>query len=275
MIRTRILTTTLAITTICCRRASQREHLLHAFRILGNDTDSSHRLDGIDLDVEKSDKLDNIATLIQRLRTDFGKDFIITLAPVASALKEGRNLSGFDYKTLEQNYGDEIGWYNAQFYSTYGSMSDPKDYDDIVTNCPLDPSRLVAITLSNEGNGTGWVELKKVKSTVRQLLKKYGDSFGGIAAWEYYNSEPDTDEPWTWAAVMGLAMVNYKEVPQAAPSSTGDSPTSSAGGSAGGSPGGSPVGGSTNLCTCTKFNSCGCRMYDQSGPPGYVCTCFS
>jgi len=48
-------------------------------------------------------------------------------------------------------------------------------------------------------------------------LKKYGDSFGGIAAWEYYNSEPDTDEPWTWAAVMGLAMVNWKEVPQAAP----------------------------------------------------------
>ena len=170
--------------------------------------------------------------LIQRLRTDFGKDFIITLAPVASALKGGGNLSGFDYQTLEQNYGDEIGWYNAQFYSGYGSMSDPTDYNAIVTNssCPLDPSRLVAITLSNEVNGTGWVELKTVKSTVRQLLKKYGDSFGGIAAWEYYNSEPDTDEPWIWAAVMGLAMDNWKEVPQTAPPSTGDSPSSSAGG---------------------------------------------
>ena len=162
-----------------------------------------------------ADKLDNIVTLIQRLRTDFGKDFIITLAPVARALKGGANISGFDYKTLEQNYGNEIGWYNAQFYSGYGSMSDPKNYNDIVMNCPLDPSRLVAITLSNEGNGTGaWVELKIVKSTVRQLLKKYG---GGIAALEYYNSEPDTDEPWTWAAVMGLAMVNWKEVLQAAP----------------------------------------------------------
>lgn len=267
MIRTRISMATLTTTTIRCRRALQREHLFMPSNNPGNDTkidcvDSSHRLDGIDLDVERSDKLANIVTLIQRLRTDFGKDFIITLAPVASALKGESNLSGFDYKALEQNYGDEIGWYNAQFYSGFGSMSDPTDYNAIVTNCPLDPSRLVAGTLSNKSNGTGWVELNTVKSTVRQLLRKYGDSFGGIAAWEYYNSEPDTDEPWTWAAVMGVAMVNWKEVPQAGPSPTG-SPTSSAGG------------GSLHLCTCTKSHSCGCRMYDKSGPPGYVCPCFS
>jgi len=174
--------------------------------------DSSHRLDGIDLDVEQSETLDNIVTLIQRLRTDFGKDFIITLAPVASALKGGSNLSVFSYQTLEQKYGHEIDWYNAQFYSGFGSMSNSTDYDDIVTKCPLDPSRLVAGTLSNKNNGSGWVELDIVKSTVRGLMKKYGDSFGGIAAWEYYNSEPDTDEPWTWAAVMGVAMVNWKEV---------------------------------------------------------------
>ena len=113
-----------------------------------------------------ADKLDNIVTPIQRLRTDFGKDFIITLAPVARALKGGANISDFDYQTLEQNYGDEIGWYNAQFYSGYGSMSDPKDYNDIVMNCPLDPSRLVAITLSNEvnGRGLGGVEDSKVDS---------------------------------------------------------------------------------------------------------------
>ena len=169
---------------------------------------SSHRLDGIDLDVEQPESLANIVTLIQRLRTDFGKDFIITLAPVASALIGRSNLSGFDYQTLEQKYGHEIDWYNAQFYSGFGSMSHATDYNDIVTNCPLRPSRLVAGTLSNKDNGDGWVELDIVKSTVRQLLKKYGDSFGGIAAWEYYNSKPDTDEPWEWAAEMGQEMDN-------------------------------------------------------------------
>jgi len=174
---------------------------------------TKYRLDGIDLDVEVStETYDNIVKLIKQLRSDFGKDFIITLAPVASALSGGRNLSGFNYTTLEANYGYDIDWYNAQFYSTYGSMKDTTDYDNIVTKCPLDPSRLVAGTLSNSSNGSGWVELDTVKSTMRQLTKTYGNSFGGIAAWEYYNSKPDTDEPWTWAALMKVAMVNWKEV---------------------------------------------------------------
>jgi len=178
-----------------------------------------HGLDGIDLDIEETDTLDNIVTLIQQLRSDFGEEFIITLAPVASALKGGEDpFSGITYSDLEKNYGDAIDWYNAQFYSSYGSMKNTTDYDAIVTGCPLDPSRLVAIILTNEDNGSGWVELDTVKSTVRQLLKKYsgrryGGRFGGIAGWEYFNSQPDTPgEPWTWAAVMKMAMINWKEV---------------------------------------------------------------
>ena len=174
-----------------------------------------YRLDGIDLDVEDgSEALGNIMTLIQQLRSDFGKYFIITLAPVASALSNdcGNNINGFSYTDLETNCGDDIDWYNAQFYSGDGSMADTTDYVNIVTNFPLDPSRLVAGTLSNQVNGTGWVELDTIKSTMRQLLKMYGNSFGGIGAWEYYNSEPDTGEPWTWAAVMKFVMVSWKEV---------------------------------------------------------------
>jgi chitinase len=172
-----------------------------------------YRLDGIDLDVEvSSETADEIEKLIKQLRSDFGKDFIITLAPVASALSGGANISGFSYTALEANCGNDIDWYNAQFYSGFGSMKNTTDYDNIITNFPLDPSRLVAGTLSNSSNGSGWVELDTIKSTMRQLLKKYGDSFGGIGAWEYYDSQPDTDEPWTWAAVMKLAMVNWKEV---------------------------------------------------------------
>lgn len=174
---------------------------------------SSYRLDGIDIDVEEPQKLSDIAKLIQRLRTDFGEDFIITLAPVASALMGGNDsFSGFNYSELEKNYGDEIDWYNAQFYSGFGTMEYTTDYTAIVTDCPLEPSRLVAITLTNPGNGSGFVNLDKVKKTVRQLLKKYGHLFGGVAGWEYHNSLPDQDEPWSWAAVMKLVMVNWKEV---------------------------------------------------------------
>ena len=35
-----------------------------------------------------------------------------------------------------------------------------------------------------------------------------------------------------------------------------------------------PTHSGSGFCVCTKYNSCGCRMY-ASGPPGYVCTCFS
>lgn len=174
---------------------------------------SRYRLDGIDLDVEySSETAAEIEQLIKQLRSDFGRDFIITLTPVASALSGGGNISGFSYTDVEANCGDDIDWYNAQFYSTYGSMQYTTDYDNIITKFPLDPSRLVALTLSNSANGYGWVELDTIKSTMRQLLQKYGDSFGGVGAWEYYNSQPDTGEPWSWAALMKLTMVNWKEV---------------------------------------------------------------
>ena len=172
-----------------------------------------YRLDGIDLDVEISTETSaEIEKLIGQLRSDFGRDFIITLTPVASALSGGRNISGFSYTEVEENCGDDIDWYNVQFYSGFGSMKDTTDYDNIVTQFPLDPSRLVALTLSNTADGGGWVELDTIKSTMRQLLQKYGNSFGGVGAWEYYNSEPDTSEPWSWAALMKVAMVNWKEV---------------------------------------------------------------
>ena len=172
---------------------------------------TSYRLDGIDLDVEVStETYKDILKLIRQLRWDFGNDFIITLAPGASALAGG--LGGFNYTTLETNCGSDIDWYNAQFYSGFGSMIDTTDYDNIVKKFPLDPSRLVASTFSNSTDGYGWVPLDTLKSTIRQLLRTYGDSFGGIACWEYYNSEPDINEPWTWAAIMKFAMVNWKEV---------------------------------------------------------------
>ncbi|KXJ92939.1 glycoside hydrolase superfamily, partial [Microdochium bolleyi] len=47
-------------------------------------------LDGLDLDVEEPMSLAGVIRLIDRLRADFGPDFLITLAPVAAALLDSR-----------------------------------------------------------------------------------------------------------------------------------------------------------------------------------------
>ena len=70
-------------------------------------------LDGLDLDVEEAMSLSSIIRLINRLKRDFGRGFLVTLAPVATALWELQNLSGFDYEALEKAFATEIAWYNT------------------------------------------------------------------------------------------------------------------------------------------------------------------
>jgi len=134
------------------------------------DTLKKYNLDGIDLDVEQSVPLSNIENLIQRLRTDFGGSrdedeeggFLITLAPVASALLEEGNLSGFDYVSLERSSSSWISWYNAQFYSGFGSVFPDDQYINITRSSGgiFHPSRLVAGVLTNGEDGSGyWVRL--------------------------------------------------------------------------------------------------------------------
>jgi len=158
-------------------------------------------LDGMDLDVEESMSLAGIERLVNRLNSDFGDDFIITLAPVASALSGGSNLSGFSYSDLEKDCGDKISWYNAQFYSGFGSMDKTDDYESIINN-GWSPSKVVAGVLTNQDDGSGYVDLDVLKTTLQALIKEY-DDFGGVAGWEYFNSKPGGKEkPWEWALVM-------------------------------------------------------------------------
>lgn len=99
----------------------------------------------MDLDVEQSVAMSDIVHLMTQLKSDFGSDFIITFAPVASALLEEGNISGFDYIQLEQQNGYLISWYNAQFYSGFGTFFPDDQYINITKFGPgLDPSRLVA-----------------------------------------------------------------------------------------------------------------------------------
>ncbi|KAJ6593464.1 endo-beta-N-acetylglucosaminidase [Mycena capillaripes] len=176
------------------------------YPILANYITEFH-IDGMDLDVEQSTPLSVIENLITRLKTDFGADFIITLAPVATAMTEGSNLSGFDYVALDKALGTQINWYNVQFYSGFGSLFPDTQYINII-NFGWDPNRVVASVLTSPANGGGYISTDEVVSSAKALSAKYGFNFGGINGWEYFNSLPDTTHPNVWAQDIKAAMAN-------------------------------------------------------------------
>lgn len=165
-----------------------------------------HGLDGLDLDVEEAMSLPGIIRLIDRLKADLGDAFIITLAPVAAALLGMGNLSGFDYRQLEQSRGSKINWYNAQFYNGWGLAEDPRMYAAIIAQ-GWSPNKVVLGTLTNPGNGSqGYVSSEAMSPVITALVVQF-PNFGGVMGWEYFNSLPgDREEPWKWAAQMSLSM---------------------------------------------------------------------
>ncbi|KAL4915619.1 PhoD-like phosphatase-domain-containing protein [Aspergillus aurantiobrunneus] len=171
-----------------------------------------HGLDGIDLDVEEPMSLSGIVRLIDRLKADLGEGFLITLAPVAAALLGIGNLSGFDYRQLEQQRAGRIAWYNAQFYNGWGPAEDPRMYAAIVSQ-GWSPARVVYGLLTNPGNGSqGYVPQEVIGPVLAMLVEQY-PNFGGVMGWEYFNSMPgQRDRPWEWAGQMSLSM-GMKTVP--------------------------------------------------------------
>ncbi|KAK0713367.1 endo-N-acetyl-beta-D-glucosaminidase precursor [Lasiosphaeria miniovina] len=171
-----------------------------------------YELQGMDLDVEQPMSQAGITRLVRRLRSDFGPSFIITLAPVASALRGGANLSGFDYKALETAVGSSISFHNAQFYNGFGNMASPTDYERVVTQ-GWNPQKIVAGQITTPSNGGGWVPYDRLNATIAAIRTRYGQ-IGGIMGWEYFNSEPGgLAQPWKWAQV-ATAILRPNDVPQ-------------------------------------------------------------
>lgn len=159
-------------------------------------------LDGLDLDVEENMSLAGVIRLIDRLRSDFGPAFIITLAPVAMALLDAsKNLSGFDYEALEVLRGGDIAWYNTQFYCGWGDLSSTYMYD-LMLQKGWPAHKIVVGLVTNPANGHGFVPWQ-VLSAVLADLKRRHQTFGGTMGWEYFNSMPgDAQRPWEWAQHM-------------------------------------------------------------------------
>ncbi|MCJ1393322.1 hypothetical protein MMC18_006194 [Xylographa bjoerkii] len=176
-----------------------------------------HHLDGLDLDVEESVSLASVIRLIDRLRADFGPEFLITLAPVAMALivdQRIENYAEFSYEALEVMRGREIAWYNTQFYCGWGDMSSTAHYEMIIARgFPVE--KIVVGLVTNPGNGPGWVPPEVLGQVLRGLRTRWRD-FGGVMGWEYFNGLPGGgDRPWEWVGwmgdVLGLARESVQE----------------------------------------------------------------
>jgi len=166
------------------------------------------RFDGIDLDIEEEMSLEGVIRLIDRLEADFGGSFIITLAPVATALMRRPHMSGFDYEALEVMRGHKIGWYNTQFYCNWGSMENRLCYDMIMaTGYP--PEKVVTSILTNPSNANaGWVGIEVLYEVLLEIMQRY-PRFGGVCGWELFNALPGGTEQFEeWVGVFGGILVD-------------------------------------------------------------------
>ncbi|KAJ7919485.1 glycoside hydrolase superfamily [Mycena leptocephala] len=168
------------------------------------------KFDGIDLDIENDAiTLNTTVKLIRRLRADFGAGFVITLAPVATALAGGINLSQFSYTALEKQVGDDIAWYNAQFYGT-GDLT--IDAFDAVVNNGWDPARFTISMASSPDFQTGTFPLSDLHAVFANIIAKH-PRVRGMAGFDYYDQCPGGwGAPWQWpiwtAAQLGIAPAN-------------------------------------------------------------------
>ncbi|KAK4225228.1 glycoside hydrolase superfamily [Podospora fimiseda] len=167
------------------------------------DAIQEYELDGLDIDVEQPMSQAKINRLIRRLKYDFGSNFIISLAPVASALHGGSNLSGFNYLRLEADLRHKISFYNAQLYNGFGTLRNMSVIDRFY-KFGWDLQKIVLGQTTSRKNAFGIVPFDELNSTLVAMRDRYGqNSIGGIMGWEYFNSEPfGTERPWRWAQIM-------------------------------------------------------------------------
>ncbi|MDF1488859.1 family 20 glycosylhydrolase [Tessaracoccus caeni] len=168
----------------------------------------AHAIQGVDIDVEQDMSLDGVIRLIDQLRADFGSEFDIILAPVASAMWGGDNLSGFDYEELYRRRGEQIDWVQIQFYSGYGSLEDTRDVQRIIDRGVYPVDKLVLGVVGHPEDAHGYVDIDRQCATLSQIAATY-PNIGGVDVWEYYRALPgDAAAPWEWIDRVHDALVH-------------------------------------------------------------------
>jgi hypothetical protein len=158
-------------------------------------------IDGIDLDIEEEVSIDDVKRLISDIEHDFGKDFIIAMAPIQDSLQSDiPGMGGFIYKDLyTSNVGSLIHYFNGQFYFNYSTDS----YDQCIKN-GYPPNKVVMGMISSQ-------DFENTQKVATELVKKY-KNFGGVYNWEYFSSPPHNQtDPSLWARIMAKILGLSKE----------------------------------------------------------------
>lgn len=165
------------------------------------DVIKKYPIDGIDLDIEECVNLNDVKMLIKKVKKDFGKDFIISMAPISYALKTNNTgLGNFSYNELyNSEEGKSIDYFNGQFYGDYNFNSYKKVIDN---NYP--PNKIVMGMLSEDVSSNFCFTYNVVKN-----LSNTYPNFGGVFIWEYFNAPPDPNFPIFWSFYMHRALNNY------------------------------------------------------------------
>jgi hypothetical protein len=172
----------------------------------------SHNINGLDLDVEENVSIDSLLQLSRQLVADMGKDFILTSAPVASAMFQSgasnlNNVSYFDFDAqatdVNRPNGKLISWYNIQAYNGWGNPSTTFTYDNVIQS-GWAPSRIVLGVPDSPADASGWVALSQLGSVITALRREYSD-FGGVVGWEYFNAgtADGLTNAWQWVKQIG------------------------------------------------------------------------
>lgn len=178
----------------------------------------TYNLDGVDLDIEESDPVvstDNIRRLVADIRRDFRyfpRGFLISSAPVASALTSKRSMSvHVDYPALF----DIFDFYCLQFYNDYGQlnpkarkMPDTPTYAEIVAKYQGRQHRLIAGTVTNSTQGRGYISISDLVPILADLKDKFR-GFGGLFGWNYQHAlagSPAVTDPYKWAQTAATAL---------------------------------------------------------------------
>ena len=150
---------------------------------------------GIDLDIEEGVSLDNVKMLIRKLNDDFGKDFILTMAPIAgSMITDDSGMGGFSYKELSlSEEGKRINWYHVQCYQSFSKDT----YDQIIKN-KWKPEQIVMGMMSGQFTKDTF---KNALQEGQSCLKAYPEMCG-VFVWEYIDSPPDMNDPSQWCRMM-------------------------------------------------------------------------
>ena len=152
-------------------------------------------ISGIDLDVEENTSLENIKKLISRINSDFGMNFIISMAPLAESMAfDEKGMGGFSYKDLfESKEGELINYFNCQFYNDFSENL----YQQIIDN-GYPEEKIVMGMISSQNFNDNCIQLINIS-------KKFAN-FGGVYIWEYFESPPNPKKPSYWEEIMYLLL---------------------------------------------------------------------